>query len=319
MALSVYDQTWREAVAKMIETNPGLYLREFVNFNTKLSYKTLRNYAFYVISFSKYVNKPMNQLSFDDYLSYMGSLRETSPSNQIVAYSALRKYSTYMYMSDKAPKDYMERIDRPNATEKQSTIDKRQKGYLDREELARYLENVQNSNGYREAKYWKERDEFLIKLMLCTGLRCSGVWVLDVNSVDVANRTLVTTEKRGKVRTYPLSDEMISLYYAWMSERDYRAKEDEIALFVSEKGTRLSRDRIAEIIHSYAKTIDGKNITPHKLRATFGTMVYDTTKDIYLTQVSMGHSSPQTTELYVRGRQNQSMMTAADIMNRLVM
>ena len=57
--------------------------------------------------------------------------------------------------------------------------------------------------------------------------------------------------------------------------------------------------------------------SPHKLRATYGTQLYDKTRDIYLVQQCMGHSSPKTSELYVRGQKNSSREKAADIMAQI--
>ena len=63
--------------------------------------------------------------------------------------------------------------------------------------------------------------------------------------------------------------------------------------------------------------INGKNITPHKLRATYGTQLYNKTGDIYFVQQCMGHTNPKTTELYVRERK-QNTKRASDIMDKLI-
>lgn len=308
----LYEKKWKEKVDRVVTNHPDCYLKEFINYNTKLSYVTLKDYIAYIIDFNKFINKNITQVTFDDFTSYMNSLRETSPSNQIVAYSALKKYNKYLCISDKIKTNYMLSIDRPNATERQSTIEKRKKGYLTKDELETYLDNVKYT-----LHEWRKRDLFLITLFLNTGLRCSGVWKLNVSDIDVNNKTLTTTEKRGKVRTYPLSDNLIKLYNDWIEDRKYYAKKDEVALFVSQKGTRLSTMRMWNIIKSYAYNIKDKNISPHKLRATFGTQVYEATKDIYLTQQVMGHNSPKTTELYIRGTDNKNINIATNIMDNL--
>ena len=315
---TVYDDKWIKKTNAMIMKYPHYYLREFKNFNTRLSQRTLHNYVRYIITFLNTINKSIKEIGFDDYTEYMASIRKSTPSNQIVAYSALKKYSHYLAVSGKVEKDYMNMIDRPNAIERQETIAKRSKGFLTKDEISQYIQNVKNSTGYREAKYWKERDLFLIQLFLTTGIRESGIWKLDVSDIDFEKKELTTTEKRGKVRVYPLSDTVIESCKAWLVERKRRANSKETALFVSETGFRLSTERMIVIIHSYARNINGKNITPHKLRATYGTQVYEATKDIYLTQQCMGHSSPKTTELYVRGQDSKNMNVAAGIMNNLI-
>lgn len=315
---TVYDDKWIKKSNNLIAKYPNYYLREFKNFNTKLSYRTLHNYIRYISAFLNNSKKDITEIGFDDYTEYMASIRNSTPSNQIVAYSALKKYSKYLYASGKTAKDYMDSIERPNATERQETITKRAKGYLTKEEITQYINNVKNSTGYREAKYWKERDLCLVQLFLVTGIRESGIWKLDVNDINFENKELITTEKRGKVRTYPLSDNVLESCRVWLIERRRRARANETALFVSENGGRLSTERMRDIIHSYARDIKGKNITPHKLRATYGTQVFDATRDIYLTQIAMGHSSPHTTELYIRGQDDNNMNVAANVMSNLI-
>ena len=313
----LYEKKWKDNVYKLAQENPRFYLSGFVNFNINLAYKTLNNYLLYLIRFCKGLNKRVEKVNFDDFTAYLNSLRDSTPSNQVVAYSALKKFSKYLFVSGKTKTDFMLSIERPNATERQTTIDKRQKGFLTQDEISFYLKNINESTGYKEAKMWKDRDLFLIMLFLNTGLRCSGIWKLDLDDIDVQNCTLTTTEKRGKVRTYPLNNTIITLYNNWIEKRKIRAALGEVALFVSENGHRLSTKRMIEIIHSYAHDINGKNITPHKLRATFGTQVYNATGDIYLTQVAMGHSTPKTTELYIRGADNKNMNIASDVMAKL--
>ena len=71
------------------------------------------------------------------------------------------------------------------------------------------------------------------------------------------------------------------------------------------------------LIKKYSAGIDGKNITPHKLRATYGTQLYNKTGDIYFVQDCMGHHSPKTTENYVREKK-QNTKKASDIMSKLM-
>lgn len=319
MSNTVHEDRWKAKLNSVIEQYPNYYLKEFTNFNINLSYGTLYKYAYEVARFLEQTARPIREIGFDDYSNYMAGIRKLVPAAQIVIYSALKKYSKYLFVSGKTIKDHMEFIERPNATERQSTVDKRERGFLSEEEIPQFIQNVKKGTGCRSAKNWKERDMFLIQLFLNTGLRCSGVWKLDVNDIDFENGQLTTTEKRGKVRTYPLNDDLLKLAEDWLKVRVSKADITENALFVSEKGTRLSTDRIAEIIQIYAKDIKGKHITPHKLRATYGTQVYNATKDIYLTQVAMGHKSPTTTELYIRGQVNKSVATASNIMSKLTM
>lgn len=92
----------------------------------------------------------------------------------------------------------------------------------------------------------------------------------------------------------------------------------EDALFISNRKQRISDKSVSRFVHKYASDIQGKSISPHKLRATFGTQILNATGDLYLTQKAMGHSSPKTTELYIRGQKNPTKKTS-EIMKNLTM
>jgi len=312
MANNVYDEYWKRRVNDVIDKNPNIYLKEFKNYNTKLSYRTMFNYSLYIIRFCESIKKNISDVTIDDFTNYLAETRDTSPSNQVVAYAALKKYNKYLYASGKVKNDYMSMIDRPSAMERQSTIEKREKGFLNKSEIGIMINSVKEDNA------WAERDLFLIELFLSTGLRLSGVWKLSVDDINTEAKILTTTEKRGKVRTYPLSDSLIKLFNDWLTVRKQYVKQGEKALFISKYGTRISTVQMQKIVKRNATKIKGKCISPHKLRATYGTQVYNATKDLYLTQKCMGHTSPKTTELYIRGQENNNMNTALDIMTKIL-
>lgn len=79
----------------------------------------------------------------------------------------------------------------------------------------------------------------------------------------------------------------------------------------------MDQRTISRIVEKYACNIEGKHITPHKLRATYGTQLYAATKDLYFVQSCMGHSNPATTELYIRGQKNSSRQTASELMSNI--
>ena len=74
---------------------------------------------------------------------------------------------------------------------------------------------------------------------------------------------------------------------------------------------------VYNVIKKYADCIPEKNISPHKLRATYGTQLYNKTGDIYFVQECMGHSNPKTTELYVREKK-QNTKKASEIMGKFL-
>ena len=298
------------------------YLKSFYNYmGTKLSISTRYNYINYVLNFIKYLKyKDVSKINLDDYTEFIGTISECTPSYQIAVYSALKKFSKYLEASNKNSMNPMQYIERPNPSEKQSTIIKRNNGFLEEKEIVKYLRNVTTGiNDKRKiSEVWKIRDYSIIILFLNLGIRCSALYKLDVSSINFENKILITTEKRNKTREYELSDDVCNVLLNWLDVRkEILGDINEDALFISDRRTRIDNSSIYRIVNKYSKNIEGKNITPHKLRATYGTLLYNKTKDLYFVQDRMGHVNPKTTELYIRGQKSNNGKKAADIMSSL--
>jgi integrase len=272
------------------------------------------------------VNKDPKELTFDDFTNFMAEYSYKPNGEQkvssclIMQYHALKCYSTYLFEAGVISKNYMESIKRPKAITSQKTLEKREKSFLTPTEIKVYLDAVKNGVGSSNARkrQMRERDYAIIVIFLTTGIRKSALIKLDVDNVDFENRVLWVTDKGSKVHPYILGDEAIEALKAWLKKRHEALKGNETnALFVTQYGLRMQRYAIEDVVNKYAIDIKGKNITPHKLRATYGTQLYNKTKDIYFVQQAMGHSSPTTTERYVRG-QNNVTRQAADIMGKLL-
>ena len=211
-------------------------------------------------------------------------------------------------------------IERPKPIESQTTIEKREKGFLTKNEVAKYIKTVENhdvKSKRRQNSYWSKRDLVIIKVFLNTGIRCSALSKLDISSVDLKNKTLIVTDKGSKVKLYDLTDEVIENLKEWIEIRNSITTDDVSALFISNRKRRMDPITIYNVVNKYSKDIKDKHITPHKLRATYGTQLYNETGDIYFVQDCMGHKDPRTTELYVRGKK-QNLKKASDIMGRII-
>ena len=252
----------------------------------------------------------------------MNTIEDKASSYQIVVYSSLKKLSKYLYVSEKCNKDYMQDIPRPKPVESVETRQKRENGYLEKREIKHYLNTVKEGIGSGKAKSfqktWKDRDLLIILLFLNTGMRCSALYKLDIDNIDLENNKITVVEKRNKIQEYIISDEIKEYIITWLKLREKILNGiDESALFISNRKQRMNQIGIARVVEKYASNIEGKHITPHKLRATYGTQLYAATKDLYFVQSCMGHSNPKTTELYIRGQKDSSRQTASELMSKI--
>lgn len=273
------------------------------------------------------VGKDAKDLTFDDfafYINYSKRKKNGDPitnSAQIGKYHAIKTYCTYLCNTRVIPENYMDRIPRPKAQDSQQTIQKREKGFLTKEEIKLYLETVRQGIGTAHAvkiqSKYASRDYAIMLVFLTTGIRVSALAALDLDDFNITERILWVTDKGNKVKDYRLSEPTVLAIREWIKDRENIAREDEKSLFVTQYGIRMMPEAYRELVKKYAVTINGKHITPHKLRATYGTQLYEATNDIYFVQKAMGHASPATTERYIRGQKNATAQ-ASDIMGSLI-
>lgn len=319
----VFDYKQEQKINNIIEQNPDKpYLTGYRYFIDNSSNTTIYNYIRHVISFMNFCNKEAENLILDDYTGYLFSIKTTTASNQIVVYAALKKFSSYLSASQKNLADPMQHVARPKYKENQETKEKRNIGYLDKKEIKKYIDTVNKGIGSSKAvnrqKDWKERDLAIVLIFLNTGIRCSALCSLDVDNINMEKKQLIATDKGDKVQEYDLSAEIISYINKWLIKRNkILGNSKEKALFISNRKTRLNNISVYNIVNKYAENIKGKHITPHKLRATYGTQLYEATRDLFLVQECMGHNSPKTTELYIRGQKGENRKKASLIMANL--
>ena len=92
-------------------------------------------------------------------------------------------------------------------------------------------------------------------------------------------------------------DDVKKALKAYIKERELiQAKEgSEEALFLSMQNKRISVRAVEKLVKKYSELTTNKHITPHKLRSTFGTALYNETGDIYLVADVLGHKDVNTT------------------------
>ena len=298
---TVYKDKINKRIDYLINHNPEIpQLRGFRYFIKKAP-STTYQYLMVIKNFMNETGKSAEDLTLDDYDIFLGRMEEEhlTRSYQITSYAALKKFSTYLMANQINGRDPMQHIERPKPVEKVETQEKREHGYLTKKEVKHMLRNIREGN-------YKERDLAIVLIFLSTGMRCSALTKLDMDNINYQEHSIKIIDKGDKIRNYYLPDETWDALESWMAEREsISGIDNESALFVGKRG-RLGRDGIARLVKKYTADIKGKSISPHKLRATYGTQLYEATKDIHFVQKCMGHSSPQTTALYVRGQKNET-------------
>ncbi len=146
------------------------------------------------------------------------------------------------------------------------------------------------------------RDRALLELLYGIGARVSEAVGLDVDDIDMDGDAVRVLGKGGKERMVPLgryAKDAVSAYLVRARPGFVRAGRGTPALFLSRRGTRLTRQSAWNIIQAAARRADlAGHVSPHTLRHSFATHLLDGGADVRVVQELLGHASVTTTQIY---------------------
>ena len=127
-----------------------------------------------------------------------------------------------------------------------------------------------------------------------TEIRCEALSEIDINDIDFNNKKIIITDKGNKTIEYVINDFLYKYLIEYYSIRE-KMDIDTKALFVNNKGQRLTASGVAKVVNKFGSIFEEKynrKLTPHKIRASFATNLYNATGDIRLVQQAMNHEVP---------------------------
>lgn len=224
---------------------------------------------------------------------------------------SLKSFYRYYYKKQFIEKNAPSLVDAPKINEKVIVR-------LDVDEIAMLLDSVEKGHKLtaHQLKYHehtKVRDLAIMTLLLGTGLRVSECVGLDLSDIDFKNGGLKIHRKGGKEVIIYFGDEVELALLDYLEEREMIIPQTghENALFLSMQKKRMSVRSIENMVKKYAQTVTTlKHITPHKLRSTYGTQLYQETGDIYLVADVLGHSDVNTTRKHYAAMEDQRRRSA---------
>lgn len=209
--------------------------------------------------------------------------------------AAIRSMFKFYYKKNQIAADPAALVDTPKIHEKTITR-------LDVNEVANLLDAVETGeklSGRQKAFHekTKKRDLALTTLLLGTGMRVSECVGINIRDLDFRNNAVRVTRKGGNEVFLYFGDEVREALEDYLEERKNACtkEEGEDALFLSSQGKRINVRSVQNLVKKYSSGVTVKNISPHKLRSTFGTNLYQETGDIYLVADALGHADVNTT------------------------
>ncbi len=143
------------------------------------------------------------------------------------------------------------------------------------------------------------RDWAMMEIMYSCGLRLAELVSLNLGNVDLRDHTLPVTGKGAKTRILPVGRLAVQSLNVWLTARLILASPDEQALFVSQRGTRISARNVQQRMHYWGlrQGVDGR-VHPHRLRHSFASHMLESSGDLRAVQELLGHADISTTQVY---------------------
>lgn len=209
--------------------------------------------------------------------------------------AAVRSLFKFLYKKKTISADPAALVDTPKIHEKAIVR-------MDVNEVANFLDAVESGEKLagREKVFHektKKRDLAMMTLLLGTGMRVSECVGINIKDLDFRNNAVKVTRKGGNEVFLYFGEEVRETLEIYLEERKNAVtkEEGEDALFLSGQGKRINVRTVQKMVKKYANGITVKKISPHKLRSTFGTNLYQETGDIYLVADVLGHADVNTT------------------------
>lgn len=253
-----------------------------------------------------------------EYLKYYTSSRKKEMMNEETGKKrkliTLRTFYNYFFKKEMIRTNPAILVDIPKLHEKEIIR-------LEVNEVAKLLDEVESGESLTDSqkKYHaktKKRDLALMTLLLGTGIRVSECVGLDINDVDFENNGIKILRKGGNEVIIYFGDEVREALQDYLEERKNVIAIDghNNALFLSMQKKRMSVKSVENLVKKYSRLVTKlKKITPHKLRSTYGTTLYQETGDIYLVADVLGHKDVNTTKKHYAAIEDSRRRGAAKV------
>lgn len=228
--------------------------------------------------------------------------------------SALKSLYNYFYQNEQITVNPASLVQAPKIHDKQIIR-------LEPNEVAKLLDQVEAGEKLtkKELAYHEKtklRDVAILTLLLGTGMRVSECVGIDLKDIDFETGGIKVRRKGGNEAIIYFGDEVEEALYNYLDQREHiiAAAGHEDALFLSMQMRRISVRGVEKLVKKYASRVTSlKKITPHKLRSTYGTTLYQETGDIYLVADVLGHRDVNTTKKHYAAQNEDRKRRAANV------
>ena len=243
--------------------------------------------------------------AYIEYLTYYLKEDEDGESKALVNHDlaikrklcSIRSFYEFLFKNNRIPSNVTTLVPLPKIHEKPILR-------LTQQEMNRMLNEAETGESLTKhqqhyQKLTAKRDYALLSLFLGTGIRVSECVGINISDVNLEENAFLVTRKGGNQVVLYFPPEVATALADYLEERQQidALPGHEDALFLSMQKRRMTQRAVQLLVKKYAAIAAPlkPRISPHKLRSTFATNLYNATGDIYLVADVLGHSSVDTT------------------------
>lgn len=259
---------------------------------------TIKVYNYDIQKMLRTIKKKAVRITQEDLYNFLSKLAKEGikPVTRARYISSIKSYFTYLKDLGKIKSNPAEKIHKPK-------IDKNESIYLNYSEVINLLTQAKKC-----FKRHSSRNYAIVILFMNTGIRLGELCKINLEDIDFISGTIKIHGKGQKERIIYLNKNAINAIIKYTDRKSG-------ALFLSERGNRIGRREVQYIIRQVVEAAGLKGITPHKLRHTFATLMYQNGTDLRCLQKILGHENISTTEIYTHVKDEQ-MKKAIDKLGR---
>lgn len=265
----------------LLSVNPSLKCMKDITLDVldSLRPKDIQEYMFYLKKYEKSYGNGEKTITND-------------AGSRARKLSSLRSFYQYYFRNGDISNNPAKMIDSPS-------IHKKKLPKLDKQEVSDLIDGVAYSTALTDkqkpyAENTKYRDYAIIMLLIGTGIRVSELVGLDLDDVDWKHNEIKIIRKGGNEDIVSLPEEVTYALIDYIEQERKPFNDSNNALFLSSRNDheRLTTRSVERLVKKYGKNaVFTKKVTPHTLRRTYGTNMYNQSRDIYLTAQALGDSS----------------------------
>jgi integrase/recombinase XerC len=251
----------------------------------------------------------MESTDIEEFLAYLshytmnGSENKNGDKAKAHKLATLKAFFKYLVKSHYIDKNPAELVETPKVHKKDIIA-------LNTEDTERLFTEIQSGNGLTKKQLErheqnKARDNAILMVLLGTGIRVSELVGLNLSDVDLTANRLSVIRKGGNQDHVYFSEPVANALREYIGDGEsniigtrhsYHPADDEKALFISYKKNRLAVRSVQYLVSTYADIVfgAGNHISPHKMRSSYGTALYEQTGDLELVSKTLGHASVMT-------------------------